>query len=81
MLALRVLAARRPDERVAAWVVANAGRRATHAAIARDCALGRETVTRALGRLMRAGLVVALGDRDPRSVGPFNRYARGYALR
>lgn len=51
LLALRCLAAPRATDRVRAWLAAFPGRKATHAEIARDCALERATVTRALARL------------------------------
>lgn len=53
LLALRCIRSRRATERVAAWIAAHPGRRATHAEIAAETGLRRETVTRAIGRLRR----------------------------
>lgn len=51
VLAIRCLAERSAVARVRAWLVAYPNRRATHAQIAADTGLRRETVTRTLVRL------------------------------
>jgi CRP-like cAMP-binding protein len=54
VMALRCLAPVRAEDRVRAWIELHPERRATHAEIAADCALRRETVTRCISRLRRA---------------------------